>query len=99
MAELKTIMVRQANVILEIDEADKQYYLDTGFDIIDEYGNVLVKSIPNDLRTLKAAYTEHTEEIKRLKAEIDSLRAELEAAKAAQVPATEKKARAKKESK
>lgn len=76
------MLVRKANVVIQASENELAKYAARGFDIIDENGNVIKKSTPNDVNSLKKAYTEHIEEIKKLTAEIESLKAEIEALKA-----------------
>lgn len=66
--------VRRANVILTIKDSEVERYLDLGYDIIDEMGNVIRESIPTDVGTLRRAFVEHTKTIADLKAEIDNLK-------------------------
>jgi hypothetical protein len=66
--------MKRANVILNVNEAEVQYYMDLGFNQIDDTGNVIKESIPNDLNTLKMAYTEHVNKIAELEQEITDLK-------------------------
>lgn len=77
----KTITVKRANTILEVSESQLDYYLNQGYDVIDEMGKVIQASVPTDVGTLQKAYLDHTNEIKMMKAEIDSLKAKIEALK------------------
>ena len=72
-----TIMVQRANVILEISEQEQDKYLAQGYDILDDFGNVVKKSIPTDFGKLRVAYHEALEEIEKLKAEVKKLTAQV----------------------
>lgn len=88
--------VRKANVILEVKtDEEAERYLDMGYNIIDEYGNILKACIPSDLGTLRHFYVEHTKEIERLKSHIAELEEQLKKAttkSAAQKTSKSKKA-------
>lgn len=73
----KTVTVKRANVILRIPEDSVDRYLDQGYSVIDNYGNVIKASVPNDMGTLRKAYIENAEKIKRLEVEVEQLKAEL----------------------
>ena len=74
MPERKTVTVQRANVVLRVPEEWLDRYVDQGYDVIDESGNVIQASIPRDLGTLQKAYIEHTQEIEELKRTIDELK-------------------------
>lgn len=76
MAE-KTITVRRKNVFLDIAPEQVEKYKAKGYDVVDKFGNVLEKSNPDDPKALKQAYDEQIIEIKKLKAKIRELEAEL----------------------
>lgn len=65
--------VRRANVVLNVEDDSLGYYIDLGYDVLDENGNVVTKAIPNDLGVLRKFYIEATEKIKRLEARIEEL--------------------------
>ena len=75
--------VQRANVILEVKEEQVQRYVDNGYDVLDDSGNVVKKSIPRDVRTLQMAYVEQKQQIERMQAEIDALQAEVKKLKSA----------------
>ena len=82
------LIVRKGNVMLrEKDDSLKKYYLDSGYDIIDESGAVIEKAVPTDLVTLQAEYRKQVEEIANLKAQIEKLKGE----KVSEKPATKKR--------
>lgn len=71
------VNVRRANVFLTIPEDAINKYMSQGYSLVDERGNIIKESIPNDLVQLQKAYTEHTEIIKQKDSEIADLRAQL----------------------
>ncbi len=68
-----TVKVRKGNVYLTIADTSVERYRAKGFDVVDEHGNVVLESVPNDTATLKAAYTRQLAEIKQLKERIAKL--------------------------
>ena len=74
MPERKTVTVQRANVVLRVPEEWLDRYVDQGYDVIDDNGNVIKASIPKDLGTLQKAYIEHTQEIEELKRTIEELK-------------------------
>lgn len=70
------VKVRKGNVVMTIKESEVSRYIDLGYDVIDNNGNILQKSIPNDIVALKTAYKQHLEEIKALTEEIRVLKEE-----------------------
>lgn len=75
MPDRKTVTVQRANAILQVPEEWVDRYIDQGYNVIDEYGNVIQASIPKDLGTLQKAYVEHTQKIKELEEIIEQLTA------------------------
>jgi hypothetical protein len=69
-----TVTVRRGGSYLTIPFGAIERYKAKGYDVVDEKGNVIQSSTPNDVNILKRAYEEHVEEIKRLKAEIAELK-------------------------
>lgn len=67
--------VKRANVVLEVKDDSVPYYLNLGYDVIDNNGNVVQKAIPNDLGTLRKFYVEAKEKIEKLEARIAELEA------------------------
>lgn len=76
---MNTVEVKQGNVYLTINAEDVDRYMARGFDVVDEVGNVIKKSVPNDINVLKQAYEQHTAEIAKLREENESLKAQLKA--------------------
>lgn len=67
--------IQRANVILEVKDDQVERFLDQGYDVVDETGNVIQKSVPQDLGTLRKAYLDNMAEIDALKVEIKKLKA------------------------
>ena len=74
---MEIIQVRRANVILDVPEDQKDEYLAKGFDVLGPDGRVVIKSVPNDMNSLKKAVADLTEENKKLKEENDKLKEQL----------------------
>lgn len=68
------VIVQRANVVLQISPQQVDYYLNQGYNVIDEKGNVIQKSIPRNLGELQKAYIDHVAEIESLKEEIRKLK-------------------------
>ena len=73
--EQELVKVERANVVLRVPKDAVSRYMDQGFNVVDNDGNVIQASVPRDLGTLQLAYVQHTEKIKQLEAEIESLKA------------------------
>lgn len=71
------ILVRQANVVLDIPEEQRDEYLAKGFDVIGANGKPIIKATPNDLNSLKKAFAELTEKVKALELENSQLKKQL----------------------
>ena len=63
-------IVKRSNEILRVDEYLVQSYVDNGYDVIDENGNILTKAVPTDPVQLKAEYLRLTAEVEALKAKL-----------------------------
>lgn len=73
--------VQRANVILNIDEKDVDHYMANGYNLIDDRGNIVKETMPNDVPTLQARYRASLSKINELQAQINELKAELETKK------------------
>lgn len=47
---MKTVTVRRANVVLQVEEDNVDKYIADGYSVIDEYGNVIKKSAPQTIQ-------------------------------------------------
>lgn len=62
--------VKRANVLLEVEDFEVDRYIDLGYNLVTENGQVLKRCIPSDLGTLKQAYINHSSKIKELEKEL-----------------------------
>lgn len=73
--------VERGNVVLTVKEHEVQHYLNLGYNLTDEAGNILKKSIPTNIGELQTAYLEHTKKIAELEDTVAKLTAQLSAKK------------------
>lgn len=71
----KTVTVRRGGSYLTIVESSIPRYMAKGYDVVDEADRVIQGSVPNDVNTLKKAYSEHVAKIKELEAKIAVMKA------------------------
>lgn len=85
--------IRRANVLLDVKDDEVGYYLNLGYDLLDDKGQVMQSAIPNDLHTLQKHYVDSNKKIAELETAIANLKAELASAntKAAEKPVTTRK--------
>ena len=69
-----TIIVRRANVVLDISPDQKDYYLNQGYSVVDDKGNIVentkvqtVESLNNRVKELQKIINEKDAEIAKLK--------------------------------
>lgn len=67
--------VEKGNVVLNIKDSEIERYLEAGFNVVNDKGEIIRKCIPTDIGTLRKAYVEHTNRIKELEEEIAKLKA------------------------
>ena len=67
--------VERGNVVLQVKDFEIQHYLNLGYNLTDEAGNILQESIPTNVGELQKAYLEHTKKI----AELEDINAKLTA--------------------
>ena len=75
-------------------DEEVQKYLNLGFDIVDEKGQMITANVPNDPNSLKLAYEKHLAEIKSLKEENEALKKEIESLKSTKTAKTTPKKKA-----
>lgn len=68
--------IRRINVTLNVPDDEVDYYINLGYDLIDNTGKVIRKAMPRDVATLQKYYKEHTKKIEELEAEIEKLKSE-----------------------
>ena len=69
--------VERGNVVLHVDDKDVQHYLNQGYNLTDENGKVLQRSIPTNLNELQTLYIKHTTRIAELEDLVAKLTAEI----------------------
>lgn len=74
---MANIIVRRANVVLDIPEFQKAEYLAKGFDVIGPNGKIIERTTPNDINSLKKSFNELTEKVKELEKENAKLKEQL----------------------
>lgn len=75
------VKIQRANTILDIDDEDVSKYVNLGYNVIDDKGNIIQEAIPNDVGVLQRAYIENKRKIEHLENEIKELRIRLQDAK------------------
>lgn len=65
---MDTIKVQRANIELDINPEEKEYYMKQGYSVVNEYGQVIEQSLPNDVNALKIMVASLQKEIAMLKA-------------------------------
>ena len=71
------LYAQKANVVTVITEDKIDKFVADGYTIFDETGRIVRETAPDNLKTLKEAYTRNIAEINSLKAEIARLKSEL----------------------
>ena len=71
---MATVTVKRQNVILKVDSEDTQHYLNLGYQVIDDKGNVIMDNNPD----YKALYFEQLKKVEELEAKISKLTAKTE---------------------
>ena len=66
-----TIRVKRANVLLDISPNEKENYMEKGFSIVDEKGNIIEEALSNNVGELRAQIVEYKETIKKLDTELE----------------------------
>lgn len=68
------VTVERGNVVLTIKESEIDRYIDLGYNLVGEHGEVIREAVPTDLGALRKAFIEHTKTIKALEQEIATLK-------------------------
>jgi len=87
------VYATRGNRMVQIDESRIQSYVEQGYNIVGNRGEVLQSAVPTDINVLKQSYAQHVKEIEALKAKVASLETELakaNAPKPAKAPKAEK---------
>lgn len=81
--------VERGNVVLHIPDDDAKRYVEMGYNLTDEAGNILEEALPKSVGVLQTAYVEYKRRIAELEKEVETLKAQL-----AEKPAKPKRAKA-----
>lgn len=71
------IIVRRGNVRLRVQDQDKQYYIDQGYDVLNDKGKIIEKALPKDTGQLTKMYLEARAEADKYKQQIEDLKKEI----------------------
>lgn len=71
------ILVRRANVVIEVNPEDKQFYMDNGYSVVDKFGEVVESAMPVDPNALKVQIGELTKKLEEANKTIAKLKADL----------------------
>ena len=82
---MEKILVRRANVLLDISPEDKEYYKKLGYSVVDNDGNVVEEALSTDVHELQAQVVQ----LKAKLAEAEKTIADLKDAKKAKTKKTE----------
>lgn len=69
--------IQRYNVILDVADSEVGYYLNLGYSLLDNQGNVVKKAMSTDVRTLQKELTDANKLIEQLKAENEKLNNEI----------------------
>lgn len=61
--------IRRFNTVLTVDDSQVDYYVNLGYDVIDDKGSVIKRAMPNDVHTLQKELCDANATIEQLKAE------------------------------
>lgn len=67
--------IQRANVILQVEDYEVDYYLNLGYNEITKDGKIIRETIPTDLSILQKHYVDSKNKIAELEAEIAKLKA------------------------
>lgn len=71
------VMIRRKNVYLEVSPESVESYVAKGYDVLDSTGNVVRKSVPNNITALQSLCNEQLAKIKKLEDRVKELEAQL----------------------
>lgn len=61
------VKITRGNVVLDVNEDFLQTYLNQGYNVVNENGDILKRGVPNDITSLKLALSEAEKEINSLR--------------------------------
>ena len=75
--------VQRANVVLDVKDSEVDRYLNKGFNVVDEKGNVIQDAKPTTLEQYQKAFAEQKRLNEKLQIENEKLKKEIEVLKSA----------------
>ena len=84
------VRVERGNVVLKVEENEVQRYLNLGYNVTNDRGEIIQASIPSNLGELQLAYVENQKRIEELEYLVDQLLEEVNS-KQETAPKTRKK--------
>lgn len=75
------IIVKRANVVLEVLPEEKDYYMSLGYSVLDKSGKVIEESLPTDVNALQIMVAKLQKENAELKEKLNSTGNEVTAPK------------------
>ena len=85
------VRVERGNVVLRVEEDEIQHYLNLGYNLTDDRGHILKRSIPTQIGELQSAFVANMAKIAELENTIAKLTAELEMYKSVEPQVTKPK--------
>ena len=85
------VRVERGNVVLKVEEDEIQHYLNLGYNITDDRGHILKRSIPTQIGELQSAFVANMAKIAELENTVAKLTAELEMYKSVEPQVTKTK--------
>lgn len=65
--------MQRNNVVLRVDEEDVPRYLNLGYNLTDDQGNIIKAALPQDLGTLQLMYIKQQQQIANLETTVAEL--------------------------
>jgi len=67
--------IQRANVVLQVEDSEVEYYLNLGYNEITKDGKIIRETVPTDLHLLQKHYVDSKKKIAELEDEIAKLKA------------------------
>lgn len=85
------VRVERGNVVLKVEEDEIQHYLNLGYNLTDDRGRILKRSVPTQIGELQSAFVANITKIAELENTVAKLTAELELYKSTESQNTKSK--------
>ena len=74
--------IQRYNVVLEVEDSEVDYYINLGYNLLNDKGEVVKASLPTDVHTLQSELSKAYAKIAELESTIKSLKAPKQKGKA-----------------